>query len=330
MNAAIAQLLLKKFNASSIQNEELIQALWSNYGELLRVNLNDADQSSVIVKLIGLEETRSHPRGWNSSLSHQRKVKSYAIESEWYSSWANHCDEMCKVPNVYKVAKLEGYQVIVLEDLDQAGFNQRKSHLSLNEVKIGLKWLANFHAIFLNEKPTGLWKKGTYWHLDTRPDELAILKEGPLKSAAKTIDEKLSNCQYQTIVHGDAKVANFCFNDVTKQVAAVDFQYVGGGCGMKDVIYFLSSCLSEEECELFESEILNYYFNQLKLGLDKTDKKFNFSDLEKEWRTMYTIAWVDFIRFLKGWAPDHYKINTYNETMMNKVLKKINRIDLHH
>ena len=29
----------------------------------------------------------------------------------------------------------------------------------------------HFHASFLNEAPDGLWPVGTYWHLETRPDE---------------------------------------------------------------------------------------------------------------------------------------------------------------
>jgi Ser/Thr protein kinase RdoA (MazF antagonist) len=63
---------------------------------------------------------------------------------------------------------------------------------------------------------------------------------------AAVIDQVLNNCSYQTIVHGDAKLANFCFSK-EGAVSAVDFQYVGGGCGMKDVAYFLGSCLTGKE-----------------------------------------------------------------------------------
>ena len=45
-------------------------------------------------------------------------------------------------------------------------------------------------------------------------------------------------------VHGDAKVDNFCVG--TGAVAAVDFQYVGGGVGVQDVVYLLASCLDAE------------------------------------------------------------------------------------
>ena len=65
--------------------------------------------------------------------------------------------------------------------------------------------LANFHAIFLSKQPLDLWTIGTYWHLDTRPEELQCLKDNDLKNAAKLIDQKLPASPFQTIVHGDAK-----------------------------------------------------------------------------------------------------------------------------
>ena len=96
-----------------------------------------------------------------------------------------------------------------------------------------VSWLAGFHAQNLNADPAGLWESGTYWHLETRPDELKRLDDPVLKQAASSIDQKLKDTKFQTLVHGDAKLANFCFSDDGNQVAAVDFQYVGGGCGMK-------------------------------------------------------------------------------------------------
>ena len=67
-----------------------------------------------------------------------------------------------------------------------------------------------------------------------------------------------------------------CFSNDEKTVAAVDFQYVGGGCGMKDTAYFIGSCLDESECERLEDDILNYYFDQLNSGLSHLNKEVDF------------------------------------------------------
>jgi hypothetical protein len=58
---------------------EVVQELWSGYGQILRLRL-DGD-SQVVVKHIRMSATASHPRGWNSNLSHQRKLKSYQVET---------------------------------------------------------------------------------------------------------------------------------------------------------------------------------------------------------------------------------------------------------
>ena len=176
---------------------------------------------------------------------------------------------------------------MVLEDLDAAGFPVRKSELSLEGMAPCLSWLASFHAKFLNEQPTDLWPIGTYWHLNTRPDELDALDDIALKQAAPHIDSCLNNARFQTILHGDAKVANFCFSADEQSVSGVDFQYVGQGVGMKDLVYFVGSCLDETACERYESEILNTYFNHLKQALQQANNPIDFGALETEWRGLY-------------------------------------------
>lgn len=299
----------------------VIQSLWSGYGELSRIQLEDEEIESVIVKNINFQSINDHPRGWNTDRSHQRKVKSYEVEVEWYKNWAARCDDSCKVPKCYSSHSADNKHLIILEDLDASGFPLRKSSLKIEEAKLVLKWLANFHALFLNETPARLWEEGTYWHLATRPDELKAMKSGELKNKASQLDQILRNCSYKTIVHGDAKVANFCFSKDLKQVAAVDFQYVGGGCGMKDVVYFLGSCLTEKQCEREEELLLNTYFNCLKTAIRIKQPHINFNGLEKEWRYLYPIAWADFTRFLLGWMPTHQKLNGYSLKMIQKALE---------
>lgn len=296
---------------SRIVRYELVQELWSGYGELLRLHLENG--SSVILKSIRPDDVKDHPRGWSSKTSDERKRRSYAIELAWYKDLANRLDDQTKIPKLLG-SKSDGTMQFVLEDLNALGFDQRRSSLDLKAAKKCLRWLARIHGTYLGVDPKKLWPIGTYWHLDTRPDEYEIMEDGWLKENAKAIDARLNNAQYMTIVHGDAKVANFCFSD--DAVAAVDFQYVGGGCGMKDVAYFISSCLTADEAIQCEAELLDTYFEELSTFVPAAE----FELLEKEWRMLYPVAWADFVRFLLGWAPDHYKLNEYSLLQVKRAM----------
>ena len=175
----------------------------------------------------------------------------------------------------------------------------------------------------LGVAPVGLWDVGTYWHLATRPDEWHAIADPDLREAAPLIDQRLNECVWQTLVHGDAKVANFCFPTRPGPVAAVDFQYVGGGCGMKDVAYFLSSCLSSDELEQSASNYLDVYFSALHGALGSKLTVSEKEALETEWRALYPFAWADFIRFLAGWSPQHWKIEAYSQRITREVVASL-------
>lgn len=325
MNQYLQNIVLKTTGANEICGTETIQNLWSGYGKILRVSLKGGELPSVVVKHVKLPDSSNHPRGWNTDFSHQRKLKSYKVETAWYEFWNQQCDDNCRTPHCLALEHHGEEVIMVMEDLDVSGFPNRLSSVSWKEIQTCLKWLAYFHATFLNQGPDKLWDVGTYWHLDTRPDELKIMDDKELKQAAPAIDQLLRKGQYQTLVHGDAKLANFCFSDNGQNVAAVDFQYVGGGCGMKDVAYFVGSCLYEENCEAMGSQILDFYFKELKQAVNAKHSELNFDELEKEWRELYPVAWTDFHRFLKGWSPDHWKINSYSERLAREVVENLNR-----
>ncbi|MFT5881016.1 MAG: thiamine kinase-like enzyme, partial [Moritella sp.] len=179
---------------------------------------------------------------------------------------------------------------------------------------------AYFHAQHMAMDPTGLWDRGSYWHLATRPDELAALTDPALKQAAPLLDQTLRASRFQTLIHGDAKLANFCFTADGGRVAAVDFQYVGRGCGMKDVILLLSSCLPFQQCEHTVPGLLDHYFSVLQQALGKYQPQVSQQAVEDEWRPLYCIAWADFQRFIKGWCPEHWKINSYTEGLTQQAL----------
>jgi hypothetical protein len=307
--------ILQLTGATSIEAGERIQALWSGYGEIVRVQL---DGVPAIVKHVTPPTAGNHPRGWNTDRSHLRKLRSYEVEMAWYRDFAPRCGDACRVPQTLAATEFAGGGwLFVLEDLDAAGFPERRGRLDLAGVTLCLEWLAEFHATFLGEKPEGLWEEGTYWHLATRPDELDEMPDNDLKRAAGKLDAALNGARFQTFVHGDAKVANFCFAPDGQSVAAVDFQYVGGGCGMKDVAYLLGSCLDERECERGEAEYLDIYFSALRGALAP---EVDADALESEWRQLFPIAWTDFYRFLAGWCPGHPKMTPYSERLAREVV----------
>lgn len=318
-----APLVLETTGAHRVLDVEVVQSLWSGYGQILRCRLEGGKHGSVVVKHVRWPTSQDHPRGWNSDVSHQRKVHSYEVESAWYRRHAGSCELECRVPDCLGL-RTHGDQVfMVLEDLNDSGFCGRRTQVRDGELRACLSWLAHFHATWMGREPEGLWGVGTYWHLATRPDEFDVLGDGPLKDAAVALDRKLSATRFCSFVHGDAKLANFCFSPDGTGVAAVDFQYVGGGCGMKDLAYFLGSCLDEAQCEERETELLDFYFQCLRAALAKRKTQVDFQELESDWRGLYPVAWADFHRFLLGWSPGHWKIHRYSERMVAEALANL-------
>ncbi len=309
--------------AEDVSKGERIQSLWSGYGELFRVSLrraaDDARASSAIVKWV-----KPPARGRGSDRSHARKCRSYEVETTWYRTFAARCDERCRVARLYG-SRTTGQQVLLLlEDLDASGFPDRRRAPSAADLDVCLAWLAEFHALFMGVPPAGLWKTGTYWHLATRPDELTAIDDAALREAAPIIDDKLRRAAFQTLVHGDAKMANFCFahgngNGNAQPVAAVDFQYVGGGCGMKDVAYLLTGDAGSEDAE---QRHLDTYFRCLRAAL-AARPAMDVEALEREWRALYPIACADFYRFLAGWAKSHWNHDSHGQRVVRNVLRAL-------
>ncbi|TWT52260.1 Phosphotransferase enzyme family protein [Allorhodopirellula solitaria] len=330
----LSETICRITGASSVELGEEIQGLWSGYGVIQRATLRrppsaaGVERMPVVIKHIDISRVRCNRRGWGGDVSHLRKVRSYQVEKAFYETFSQQCDASCLVPGLIAAHEKEnaGGWIIVLDDLDAQGFDRRKDHVDEQSIHACLSWLANFHATFMGTSATGLWPIGTYWHLETRPDELASMRAGPLKQSAHAIDSRLNAAKYQTLVHGDAKVANFCFSDRDRdRVAAVDFQYVGRGCGMKDVAYFISSCLSEQEAASRQDSLLGFYFGRLEEALSARGIAIDFAALQNEWLELYLFAWADFCRFLSGWSPGHWKLNAYSDGITQSVLVQLGR-----
>jgi hypothetical protein len=304
-----------------------IQTLWDGYGEIRRVALDGGNVTSAIVKHVAPKATVRGKISEAALRSHRRKLRSYAVELAFYERYAARCGDACRVPRALHLESLENGWLFVLEDLDVAGFDLRRTRISEAETTSCLAWLADFHATFLGESPESLWKVGTYWHLATRPDELTTLTVEKLKQHARRFDAALSGATFRTIVHGDAKLENFCFTRgsarSSKQgggVAVVDFQYAGGGVGVKDLAYFLGSCLATSEYEANVGRHLNTYFELLERALAARGSGVHFAALEREWRELFPVAWADFYRFLLGWAKDAYPFDAYSRKLTDQAV----------
>lgn len=297
--------------ARSVERGEKLQTLWGGYGAIVRVRLEGGPAPTVIVKQV------RPPRGAEGDRSHQRKLRSYDVERAWYRGWSARCG--ARVPVCYGTRRDEDGWLFALEDLDHAGFSERRREPSSPEVEACLRWLAALHARLLGETPRGLWPAGTYWHLGTRPDELAAMAPGPLRDAAAAIDRALANATHRTVVHGDAKLANFCFG-AGPAVAAVDFQYAGGGVGIQDVVYLLSG-LGSRWCERHAEDALDVYFAALRASLAPDTG----AAVEAEWRALYPVAWADWLRFLSGWAPAYAHDEDYGRSLTERALELLRR-----
>ena len=89
---------------------------------------------------------------------------------------------------------------------------------------------------------------------------------------------------------------------------------------MKDVAYFLSSCLPPKVLDPQAEHYLHVYFEALRARLDTRLSDREFAELETEWRENYVFAWADFHRFLAGWSPEHWKMGSYIRRMTARAL----------
>jgi hypothetical protein len=312
--------IARAMGANAATKGERVQSLWSGYGEIFRVSLTGCRAKSAIVKWA---KPPARTRGARPDASHTRKCRSYDVEAAWYRTFAAQCDDTCRVATLIDARISSDQWLFLLEDLDAAGFHERHHDPALAELDACLAWLAAFHARFLGVAPNGLWKTGTYWHLETRPDELAAIDDAELREAAPILDRKLRSCTFQTIVHGDAKPANFCFAPSRGAVAAVDFQYVGGGCGMKDVAYLLNGAFGGSDA--IEQRLLDAYFGHLHAAVRRRDDRasLDVDALEHEWRSVYAIACADYYRFIAGWAKEHWRRDSAAQRVTRRVLRAL-------
>lgn len=198
-----------------------------------------------------------------------------------------------------------------------------------DHVQATLTWLAQFHAAYWGKDTisslvsnVGLQPIGSYWHLETRPDEHASLSnqgwQGRLKRAAQAIHDCLQRDPMQCLIHGDPKDANIMKvssknnngthnNNKRVRIAMYDFQYCGQGTPTRDLAYFLCTSCDPDD----ETEWIHYYHEQLCQQLLFKQKNEGIPipppTLQHVEQSML-LAFADFYRFLCGWGQWGYNV----------------------
>ncbi|KAI9175307.1 hypothetical protein H9P43_006668 [Blastocladiella emersonii ATCC 22665] len=294
-----------------------LAALWAGYGALHRVSA-PVVRGGPLVPLV-LKQIDLSGGADDTSLSHRRKVASYAVETTFYLHYAPSLPASVPVAQAYAsrtaVAKtgsvIEGVGdggrypaysslTLALADLSPSFPVDGDSQSPLNRAAAGvvLTWLARFHAHFWGFTGSGVWRRGGYWYLATRPAEHARALRSPVHAWLAAKADKWDKYLEETsvaLVHGDAKCANVLFSSSVSECAFVDFQYVGRGNPMSDVAKLLATSVEVEGTQL-EGWVRDVYYPALVAA--KPDVGVT-ADMVCEWAE---VAMLDWARFAAGWG----------------------------
>jgi Phosphotransferase enzyme family len=282
------------------------------------------------------------PRRSQASFGDQRKADSYQVEANFYENCAVELlAKGLNLPVPLWIERHAGRQkneiVIAMTYVEEEShsppmdFKQKQNMINKPWQPV-VTWLATLHAAYWGVSDEtiqrlGLQPVGTYWHLDTRPDEHQNMPstgwQGRLKLAARAIDKRLKRYEpFQCIVHGDAKDANILCHDSrnknnnasnsddhgdddTTVVCFCDFQYCGKGVPAKDLAYFF--CSSDLISPPDESSALEYYLHQLTSKLivvveGTTTTTTATIPTRQDLQDMMDLAYCDYYRFMSGWG----------------------------
>ena len=277
--------------------------LWGGMGHVFRVRWKKPDPASMIVKLVDIRQADPKDRG------DRRKIDSYTVEANFYRYYSA---DLQKLHNVALPTFLyEEQEELRTVTLCLTELNPLRTSTNHRDV---LDWLARFHAATWHLDATAgttcpsVQPRGTYWHLDTRPDEWADMRQhgwvGRLRRAARPIDTFLhseTTTELRSWVHGDAKEANVLETPPPNEgsapcIAMCDFQYVGPGCPLQDVCYFLCSSGVAENTAL-----VDYYYGQLN-NYHCSGKQSSEVIDRNEFDFVLEVCYCDYMRFMCGWG----------------------------
>lgn len=295
-------------DASDLQVQTLC-SLWSGMGHIYKITLPTTSKNARPIEFVVKHVAPPRSR----SLGDRRKADSYHVEANFYEKLAPILihEHGLGLPESFYVERDGGKgqnEIAIGMSYVESNSTDLSNDDATNAV---LTWLATLHASYWGTekvdkivKDVGLQQQGSYWYLDTRPDEHESMPtkgwEGRLKRAARAIDERLKRDPLQCVIHGDAKEANVLYsrrrnsNDQKATVTLCDFQYCGKGPPTKDLAYFLCSSANLDD----EDAALEFYLEQLTMRLPGDVTPPTMDELQDS----LALAYCDFYRFMSGWG----------------------------
>jgi len=311
---------LPGINASSIVDirSTPVARLWKGMGSVheLRIRTQEGEDVVFLAKRIQLPKKCS-------SLGDRRKKDSYEVEATFYSK--GHAEEMiqagCPVPFPLLVDHSRGSGLTIC----MTKLHGLPGRLNEEQSRAALSWLARLHGTYWGPLADaaverGLQPQGTFWYLDTRPEELANMPsrgwEGRLKLAAKALDLRLKADPMQTICHGDPKGENMLFAEKGGELEALvyDFQYLGKAPPTKDLAYLFTCASSSPE---LEQRLLRFYHSELSKVLEGRHVPPTFEELDAS----LALSFCDLARWMSGWG------GWWGENIVYKTQEVLFRLD---
>eukprot|EP00581_Thalassiosira_minuscula_P010355 CAMPEP_0183707390 /NCGR_PEP_ID=MMETSP0737-20130205/3976_1 /TAXON_ID=385413 /ORGANISM="Thalassiosira miniscula, Strain CCMP1093" /LENGTH=381 /DNA_ID=CAMNT_0025935039 /DNA_START=34 /DNA_END=1179 /DNA_ORIENTATION=+ len=323
------------FDVDSLSNQNVTSQslcrLWAGMGHIYQLTIevpsNQATKHSIIVKRVVPPSKKSR------SMGDERKAASYLIEANFYESLAPQLisEHGLSIPTPYHVERDASTDRVTI---CMSRLHGSPSYLGDDgSVHAVLSWLATLHSATWGAAVDDYVERGivqpigSYWHLDTRPDEHDSMPrrgwEGRLKLAARAIDERLKRDEMQCCIHGDAKDANMLFH--TKDggevgVSMYDFQYCGKAPPSVDLAYFLCVAVGDTD-----SAYIEYYHEQLVPKLKRQQKQqYNGANVYiptlHEIEESVALALCDFQRFMSGWGQ-------WGSDISDSVIRVLDRLD---
>lgn len=300
--------------------------LWSGMGHIYKVTVKRRATSKDVDLVIKHVAPPATAQGQQQSLGDRRKTDSYVVETNFYEHVAATLiqEHGLLIPQPYYIERKANNEIlIVMEYIDS-----QSCYMSEPEMHQVLDWLATLHAAYWGNAAidelvatAGLQETGSYWYLETRPDEHASMPnagwQGRLKRAAHAIDARLKRDPLQCLIHGDAKDANVMTmfttpngngksasnngdsnsdssNKLSSSLYMCDFQYTGKGPPTKDLAYFFCTSAAPDD----EDAAVDYYLNSLTSKLAANVKPPSRQQLDDS----LDLAYCDFYRFMSGWG----------------------------